>query len=186
MSDFAEAAASLYPSMQLAAAPSPAPAAAPAAQATAPTPDAAVADRLYGNPAIKYDMALRALENGGLERLQTPTDAKAQAQAWGPMFSKFAIEPQEAEAVASVIVGMQAKAPTDETRLAWRETSREALRKEYGDDAGVVLGRLQTMVKADPKLRDALNSTGLGDHRDVVMTLAASAQRMFKAGKLPK
>ncbi len=58
------------------------------------------------------------------------------------------------------------------------------LRQEHGDQAATALTAAQRIARANPRLRNVLNATGLGDSPEVVALLARRGMSLVSRGKL--
>jgi hypothetical protein len=102
---------------------------------------------------------------------------------WAGVFVDAGLTPQDAADM--VRVGLIDE-PTPEEAAAWPEQAHAALREAYGDDAQQALADARLLVRRDPRLKDFLNRTGLGDHPAVVKLAARRARELIASGKLKR
>ena len=144
----------------------------------------AAANVLYGDVSITHRGSLKEIETGALEALKTPAQAKALADQHVPIFQKYGMGDTDARAYAAATAQITRTPATPEQVADWTTMSKEWLRNEYGDSAGVVLADMQKLIAGDKKFSAYLNKTGLGSHPSVVKALASVAIAQRKAGKL--
>lgn len=171
--------------------PAPANPAPPVSGSSAFTPDAAPwlrsNDELlkeFYDPRLTHSQALRNVEQGMLEALATPDEAKAAVEDWWPVFGRYELSTAESEALVSAGLSVHNEPATQQQLSDWAADTREQLRAEYGDRAGVVLDAARRMIARDQPLKAYLDRTGLGNHPRVALAMARSADRFVKAGKL--
>lgn len=133
---------------------------------------------LFDNPNVHGDAA-RAIERNALDNLATRHEAAAQAEGMAEHFRAIGLTSTEASRLADLRGN-----PTPETRKAWQADATKALRQDFGDDAGQALKDAKAYLQQNPKLRDHLHKTGLGDHPQWVRTVAEKARAARAAGKL--
>lgn len=76
------------------------------------------------------------------------------------------------------------EAPTEETRVQWREQAVQRLNETYGKDAKQALADAAKFVKADPRRARMLEHNGAGDHPDAVLLFARLARQARLQGRL--
>lgn len=109
--------------------------------------------------------------------------AEAEHKAWAGVFADMGLD--AVDAAAMVRVGLIDE-PTPEEAAAWPEQAQAALRETFGDDAQQALADARLLVGRDPRLKDFLNRTGLGDHPHVVKLAAQRARALIANGTLKR
>ncbi|MCY1552946.1 hypothetical protein D9M68_893800 [compost metagenome] len=99
-----------------------------------------------------------------------------------PTLVKYEIS--NSQRFAETIAELRSKPASAAQLEAWQRETRVVLEKDYGDKAGAALRDAQKLIANDSKLRAFLNTSGAGNHPQIVRTLAASAAAARKAGKL--
>lgn len=186
-----ELGAAMYPPEQPAAAPAPSPSPAPA-----PTQPEAAGDALP--PEIQAlrdadpERALyddRTAYNGtGIDKALADLGiegkvAEAEHKAWAGTFTDAGLTPQEAQDVVALALMEE---PSADELAAWPAQAQAKLQEAFGDDAEQALADARLLVKRDPRVRDFLNRTGLGDHPYIVKLAADRARALIASGKLKR
>ncbi len=110
--------------------------------------------------------------------------AEAEHRTWAGVFADLALNADDARHVVSLATMDE---PTPEEAAAWPGAAKAALQGEYGPDGWEqALADARRLVGRDPRLKDFLNRTGLGDHPDVVRIAARQARAAIASGKLKR
>lgn len=110
--------------------------------------------------------------------------AEAEHKTWAGVFADLGLSSQEATDM--VTVGLMDE-PTAEVLQGWPAQAEAALKEQYGDaDWQQALADARLLVGRDPRLKDFLNRTQLGNHPRVVKLAAERARTLIASGKLKR
>lgn len=143
------------------------------------------ADVFYDKTAepMKYfGAAHNEIRTAALGNLSTTAEAQRAADDWTHIFARHDV--LDSSKMAQAIAEVSRNPPSAERAAQWRVDAAEALKSDYGDQAGEVLVDVRKLVKSDPQLSSYLQKSGAGNHPSVVRALAATAVAARKAGKL--
>lgn len=142
------------------------------------TPDGVVLDKVFAN--AQRDILTAATERLGL----SSEEATESAVAWGEVFREFDVGGEQAQHLAALGIGAMANAPDEATVHAWGLEARTAVGIEFGAaNVGRVLADARTLISRHPGLRELLDSSGLGSHKQVVLAACAKARALRAAGR---
>lgn len=114
----------------------------------------------------------------------TGAAAEAEHKAWAGVFTDVGLTTQDAQDVVKLALMDE---PNAEEMQGWRGQAEASLQETYGaDDWQQALADARLLVKRDPRLKDFLNRTGLGDHPHVVKLAAQRAREQIASGKLKR
>ncbi|MCF8203649.1 MAG: hypothetical protein K9J82_01135 [Methylotenera sp.] len=110
--------------------------------------------------------------------------AEAEHRTWAGVFADLDLNAQDAAHVVGLATMDE---PSAETMQVWPDEAKTALQDEYGPDGWEqALADARRLVGRDPRLKDFLNRTGLGNHPDVVRIAARQARAAIASGKLKR
>jgi hypothetical protein len=175
-----------------------------AAEKARPTDDASIAKRMWAEPeptalddAPEAIKALRdtperrmfsaqgtfasiAVEGEGVE-LAVVQSANAELRE---IFADVGASPGDAAEILSLANQMRATPATPEARLQMRDAAIDAVNRQYGQDAASVVADARALVARDPRIGKVLDSTGAGDHPNIVLKLISLARSAKLRGQL--
>lgn len=132
------------------------------------------AARLYSAASFHREAA-RQLERDSLAQLATPDEARATAERFVPVATRYDMSIEDGRRVAEAMAKVVRKLPSEDELRKWGAESEEWLLGEYGEGAGQALRDATTMLKSDPAFKAELDRTGLGSHPYVVRALVKRA-----------
>lgn len=148
------------------------------------------AEKLFnsGQPELYHSDAMRGIEQAAMEEfLASPEEATEAATHWGSVFQEAGLTGTESAQIADIGISAFKAPPTPEIVETWVEQSQQALVQDYGPKgARAALDDARRFVElhASPDLKEVLETTGLGNHPQVVRIIAAKARAARNAGKL--
>lgn len=154
-----------------------------------PSPDDALARKLYDAPTGPdyFGDATRAIVTDLREReLMPDQDAQAQAATWSPVFAELGLSSVEASNVVDAAIAAARNAGDDgELAASWAADAANIVRQDYGPEgAGQALADARALVARYPKIARMLEETGLGNHPAIVRIACAKARALRLRGEL--
>lgn len=147
--------------------------------------DADTVRRLY-DPAMTYGETIneRVLFSDPTVAEQiAPEMQRAVVKELANMAADVGMDNGDIRALQSVFSRVS-EAPSEETRITWREQAVQRLNEAYGKDAKQALADAVQFVRADPRRARMLEHNGVGDHPDAVVLFARLARQARVQGKL--
>ncbi|KWW37664.1 hypothetical protein [Cupriavidus metallidurans] len=146
---------------------------------------AADADRKLYSPQGTFR---HAIPDNVLDQEQSVADVPPQVRRavvaeMREMAADLGMTPQDVSNLRSVANSIK-QAPTDEQRVAWREEAVGALNREFGNDAAQVVRDAAKLAQRDPRVKQMLETRGLGDHPKIILQFARLARQARMQGRL--
>lgn len=108
--------------------------------------------------------------------------AQEEHRAWAGVLADLEVPPVE----AAGLVRLAMLDPDEATVSGWQGDARDALIREFGDDASAALDDAKLLIARDPRLANFLDASGLGSHPEVVLKAAHIARAQIASGKLKR
>lgn len=110
-------------------------------------------------------------------------DQQAEHRAWTGALADMGVTSDEAKGLVQLAMS---DAPEQAAIEAWPSEAKQALQEAFGDDADQALADARLLIRRDPRVRDFLNRTRMGDHPRVVLLAAQRARAAIAAGSLTR
>lgn len=142
-------------------------------------------DLLYGDRAAPEIAAMfRAdADEVALSGISADTLAAVQVEA-SRMVSDLGLSSEDVSAFTTLGRALRRAPPSDETITGWQTEAHKALTDSYCEGAGKALDAAKQLAQRDPRVMQILETTGLGNHPQVILAFAKSALDQRHRGRL--
>lgn len=136
--------------------------------------------RIYNDAKTFKDAGIgQALEELGIEGEQLQVEQRA----WAGVMGDMGVSATEATDLVQLAL---MDTPEPAVIEGWAGEAMQGLRDAFGDDADQALADARLLISRDPRVKDFLNRTRMGNHPRVVLLAAERARAAFAAGTLKR